>query len=69
MPTGPSRPHIPPAQTVAPKPTPRRMAQESEEAKKRQQEAAKRRTGWASTILTRGGLGAAQTQKSKALGV
>lgn len=65
-PTGPSRPHI--AQ-VSPRPTPGRLAQESEEARKRQRKAAKRRTGYASTIMTRGGLGQVQTQKASVLGV
>lgn len=66
MPTGPSRLKIP---QISPKPTPRRLSEESEEAKKRQREAAKRRTGYASTIMTRGGLGQANTGKTSALGV
>ena len=63
----PSKPHLPPV--ASPKPTPSRLSIKQEEAKKRQREAAKRRTGWASTIMTRGGnLGTLQTQKTKALG-
>lgn len=65
MPTGPSKPKIP---VATPKPTARRTTIESEEAKKRQREAAKRRTGYASTIMTRGGLGTLETGKAKALG-
>jgi hypothetical protein len=45
------------------------MSIASEEEKKRQREAAKRRTGWASTIMTRGGLGQARTEKTEVLGV
>jgi len=44
------------------------MSIEEEAAKRRQREAAKRRTGWASTIMTRGELGTLSTQKAKALG-
>ena len=67
MATGPSRPHLPPQKS--PRSTVRMSSVESELAKKRQMEAAKRRTGWASTIMTRGGLtGQANTQKAKVLG-
>jgi len=63
----PKDPKLPPVQAA--KPTPRRMSIEAEEAKKRQRVSAQRRTGWASTLMTRGGLGQATTQKAKVLGV
>ena len=65
MPTGPSRPRIP-----IPKPTsPRPREAILEGVKEEERKQIKRRRGYASTIMTRGMLGTAQTQKAKALGV
>ena len=63
----PSSPKLSPRPSA--RPTIRTSSVESELAKKRQREAAKRRTGWASTIMTRGvEVGQANTQKAKVLG-
>jgi len=68
MPTGPSRPSFaPPVQQRRPPPRPREVSLEPLKEDERRQ-AAKRR-GYASTIITRGGLGIAQTDKTRAFGV
>lgn len=66
MPTGPSRPRIPAQTQVSPSPRPQAAALESVREAERQQRG--KRRGFSSTILTRGGLGQAQTQKNVALG-
>lgn len=69
MATGPSRPHVPPPEKKAPKPTSRLLRDKTEAAKKQQSESAKKRTSYAKSIATRGGLGDLQTDKQRALGV
>lgn len=66
MPTGPSRPRFP-AQTQ-PSPPPRPQAAALESVREAERRAIKKRRGFRSTILTRGGLGVAQTEKKTALG-
>lgn len=48
--------------------SPRPQAVALESVKQRMREEAKKRRGFMSTVLTRGGLGSAQTQKAKVLG-
>ena len=69
MPTGLSKPapYIPPIQQPRPAPRPREVSLEPLKEDERRQAARKR--GYASTIITRGGLGVAQTDKARALGV
>ena len=56
--------NIPPAES----PRPRSLIMESERAKRRFQAKVRRRRGFGSTIMTRGGLGNLNIQKAKALG-
>ena len=67
MPTGPSRP-IFAAQLAAQRPSPRPRDVSLEPLKEDERRQAGRRRGYTSTIITRGGLGVAQTDKAKALG-
>jgi hypothetical protein len=54
------------AATATPSPAPQAVVLEA--VKERERQAMKKRRGYMRTILTRGGLGAAQTQKAKVLG-
>ena len=63
-PTGPSKPHIP--KQEVPSPRPREALLEGVREEERKQ--IKRRRGYSSSVMTRGGLGVAQTQKATALG-
>jgi hypothetical protein len=70
MPTGPSKPHLPaiqPARQVSPSPKPRSLA--LEQVKEAERSSMRRRKGFMSAMITKGGLGAAQTEKTKVLGV
>lgn len=69
MPTGPSRPHIAPPVQQRPRPAARPREVSLEPLKEDERRQAARKRGYASTIITRGGLGVAQTDKARALGV
>lgn len=66
MPSSPSRPRIPAVTQPSPSPRPQAAALESVREAERQERS--KRRGFSSTILTRGGLGQARTQKNVALG-
>ena len=64
MPKSPSVPKLPPRKAVS---QPAKTAV-LESVKDEERKSYKRRRGYMSTVMTRGGLGAAQTQKAKVLG-
>ncbi len=69
MPTGPSKPHFaPPVIAERPSPPPRARAVSLEPLREQERQEAAKRRGFASTVMTRGGLGAAQTEKTRVLG-
>lgn len=51
-----------------PSPTPRLVGAELESVRESEREMLRKRRGYQSTIMTRGGLGELRTQKTKALG-
>ena len=69
MPTGPRPPAYYAPVIAARKPPPRPRDVSLEPLKEDERKQAGRRRGYASTIITRGGLGIAQTDKARALGI
>ena len=65
MPPSPSKPKLPPIRKESPRPQLMNLQSVEDEERNAQ----KRRHGYASTVMTRGGLGPAQTQKARVLGL
>ncbi len=62
----PSAPKLQPRATIAASPRPREVA--LEDIKAQQRKLMSKKQGYSSTVLTRGGLGTARTQKARVLG-